>query len=116
MLGQFFAAARSRRQAIDALVRQVAEASVAGVCTLVAERVAEMGPFEARGYIRGRAGREIRRQARLVLGRRPAVEQAWQSVVVARATDRLPALTLRQLAAETLRTGVPQRSHERRAA
>jgi hypothetical protein len=109
MLGQYFAAARSRRQAIDALVRQVTDASVAHVGALVAERVAEMGPFEARGYIRGRSGREIRRQARLVLSRRPAAEQAWASIVVARAADRLPTLTLRHLAAAAASTSLPQR-------
>jgi hypothetical protein len=109
MLGHFFAAARSRRRAIDALVRQVAEASLAGVCTLVAERVVKMGPFEARGYIRGRSGGEIRRQARLALSRRPAAEQAWASIVVARAADRLPALALRQLAAASTSASVPQR-------
>jgi hypothetical protein len=53
MLGQFFAAARSRRRAIDALVCQVAEASVKTVCTLVAERWRRWGP-DARLYPRPR--------------------------------------------------------------
>ncbi len=108
MIGQLLRAARSRRQAIDALVRQVAEASLEGVCRLAADRVTGMSPCEARGYIRGRAGREIRRQTRLALARHAGVDASWHAVIVARAADRLPPLALRKLSATATCAGVPQ--------
>lgn len=112
MLRQFFAAARSRRSALDALVKQVAEASVESVVRLVGDRTAGMSPCEARGYVRARSSVEIRRQVRVALSHRPTGEQQWESLITARAAEAAPALVLRRLAAAK----APARSSQRRAA
>jgi hypothetical protein len=106
MMGQIFHAAVLRRQAIDALARHVAEASVETVIPLVARRVSAMGPCEARGYIRARAGREIRRQARLALPHVDMAGPSWEAAVIARASDRVAPLVLRRLAATPVNVGV----------
>jgi hypothetical protein len=112
MLRQFFAAARSRRLALDSLVKQVAEASVESVARLVGDRVAGMSPCEARGYVRARSSVEIRRQVKAALSHRPVGERQWESLVISRAVEAAPALVLRRLAA--MKT--PTRSSQRRAA
>lgn len=112
MFGQFFAAARSRRVALDALVKQVAEASVESVMRLIGDRTAGMSPCEARGYVRARSSVEIRRQVKAVLSQRPAGEQQWESLVIARAAEAAAALVLRRLAT----VSTPARSSKRRAA
>lgn len=99
MLRQLFGAARSQRHAIDAIVQQVSEGSVEAVERLVRRRVAGMGPSEARGYIRARAGREIRRQVRVAVASRPELGGVWESIAV-RASERIAPLVLRRLAAE----------------
>jgi hypothetical protein len=109
MLRQFFAAARSRRLALDALVRQVAEASVENTLRLVGDRVAGMSPCEARGYIRARARREVRRQAKTALLTRSATERQWESILVSRAAECMPSLTLRRLAAASIHANATQR-------
>lgn len=105
MIRHLLTAARSRRQAFDALVRYVAEASVDGAVALVGNTTADMSPAEARGYIRGRAGREVRRQARIALARRPEAAPQWAEALAHRAAERVPALVLRRLAAATDRKG-----------
>jgi hypothetical protein len=109
MIRQLLAGAGVRRGTIDALVRQVAEASVEVVCRMTADQVIGMGPCEARGYIRGRAGREIRRQARVALSRHMGVDAAAAAAIVARAADRVPSLVLRRLTAAFQRVAAPQR-------
>jgi hypothetical protein len=99
MIGQFLGASGSRRQMIDAIARQVAAASVEDVERLVRRRIAKMGPCEARGYIRARAGREIRRRARLAVAMRPSMAASWETIAV-RASDRIAPLVMRRLAAE----------------
>lgn len=87
------------RRSLDALVRGIAEASVEAVCRLVAQRVESMSLCEARGYIRGRANREIRRQTRLALAPPLSATPARELMIVLRATERVTPLVLRQLKA-----------------
>lgn len=105
MFGQLLAAAGSRRQTFDALVRHVAASSVDAVRTQVIDRVIGMGPAEARGYIRGRGGRELRRQARLTIRRHTEVNPAWEPLLAQRAADRVAAMLLRELSAVVVRGG-----------
>jgi hypothetical protein len=103
MLNRQFAVAARRRRALDALVRRIAEASVEAVCQLVGDRIALMTVCEARGYVRARAGREVRRQARLAFSQQPGVNSAWEPLVVLRAAERVAPLALRQLSAQRMR-------------
>jgi hypothetical protein len=86
-----------RRRMVESLARHVAEMSLEPICRLVADRVATMSLCEARGYIRARSAREIRRQARLALATQPAADAAWELPVVLRATERVAPLALRRL-------------------
>ena len=92
--------AARRRRSIDALVRHVAESSVEAVCQLVIDRVREMPLCEARGYVRARASREIRRQARQAFANHSGVDAAWEPLVVLRATERVAPLALRRILAD----------------
>jgi hypothetical protein len=107
MIGQLLRAAGSRRRTIDALVRQVAEASADVVVDIVADKLAGMGPCEARGYIRARAGREVRRRAWLAVRREAELSGAWEAIAV-RASDRVPPLVMRRLSAAA-RAAEPRR-------
>jgi len=80
----------------DSLVRQVADLSLESVCQLVSGHVEGMTFSEARGYVRARARRVVRKQARLVISPYPAAEQAWVDVIARRATEQLVPLVLRQ--------------------
>ena len=108
MLSRFIARDASHRS-LDAIARQVADACLPAVCRLVAQTVAAMGPCEARGYIRGRSSREIRRTVRAALSRLPGAHPTWEAAITARAADRLPPLVMRQLAAAA-RKGATQRA------
>lgn len=99
MLGHLFGAQGSRRRAFEELVRHVAEVSVEKTCILVGDRTAGMGLSEARGYIRARAGKEIRRHARLAVARSIEADADWENAIAVRASDRLAPLVMRQLAA-----------------
>lgn len=99
MFQRHFAIATRRRQALDALVRRIAESSVDAICQLVAGRVESMSVCEARGYVRARAAAEIRRQARAAFALQPGVDPAWEPLVVLRAVERAAPMALRQLAA-----------------
>jgi hypothetical protein len=109
MLGHFLRKARSRRQAVDDLIRQVAEACVDGVCRCAADRIVGMNPSEARGYLRARAGLEIRRQTQWALARAAHADLSWQATIVVRAADRVSSLALRRLSATAGCTSAPQR-------
>jgi hypothetical protein len=89
---------------MDGVVRLVAEQSAAAVGRVVASRVQGMTLCEARGYIRARAGVEIRRQTRAALGREVNSDAAWENAVTARATERVVALVMRQLVVKQLTT------------
>ena len=113
MMRQFFAQDGSQEPLLDALARQVAELSVESICRLVGSRVAEMSLFESRGYIRARSGAEIRRQTELAILRHPVATFSWAPAVVARATERIVPLAVRQLAVGVRSISAPA---ERRAA
>jgi hypothetical protein len=109
MLERRFAVAARRRRVLDALVRRIAEASVEAICQLVGDRTMSMSVCEARGYVRARAAREIRRQARIAFAQQPGVDAAWEPLVVLRATERVAPLALRQLSAARSRQVESQR-------
>jgi hypothetical protein len=104
--------AARRRRALEALVMQVVELSAAAVCDLVADRLEGMSVCEARGYIRARAGREIRRQTRAAFTRQPGLNIGWELLVVLRASEKVGPVVLRQLSASRTQ----QREGIRRAA
>lgn len=91
--------AARRRRTIDALVLRVAESSAVAVAQLVANRLAGMSVCEARGYIRARAGLEIRRQARLAFSSQSGMNSTWEPLVVLRASEKVAPVVLRQLSA-----------------
>jgi hypothetical protein len=96
MTGQFVGVAGSRRRLMDAMVRLVAERSLAAVSNLVDGRMDGMSLCETRGYIRARAGQVVRRQSRAVMQCENAARAAWENALVARATERVVALVVRQ--------------------
>ncbi len=104
---------------IEAIVRQVADLSVEAVADLVDGRTAGMSICELRGYIRARAGLELRRQTRLVLSRHPEANPAWATTIADRAGDRIAPLVIRRLATAACRRHmvpvVPSRSLSRAA-
>jgi hypothetical protein len=104
MTGQFLRILGSRRRLMDGVVRLVAERSAAAVGRVVAGRVQGMSLCEMRGYIRARAGVEVRRQTRTALGREVNSDAAWENAVAARATERVVALVMRQLVVKQLST------------
>ena len=81
----------------DALVRQVVEASVTGVCERVAEQIETMSLSEARGYVRARAARVVLRETRLLISRIPEVDARWSEGVARAATERLVPVVLRHM-------------------
>ncbi len=81
---------------VDALSRQVADSSVESVCQLVCGHIESMTFSEARGYVRARAGRIVRKQTRLVISRHARTKQAWEDAVTRAATEQLVPLVLRQ--------------------
>jgi len=81
---------------IDALARQVAELSVENVCQLVSAQVEAMSFSEARGYVRARARRVVRRHTALAITRQPGAEPSWADAIVGLAVERLVPVVLRQ--------------------
>lgn len=104
MIGQFLALRGSHRRSLDALVRQVAEQCAPAVSALTTGRVDSMSVCETRGYIRARAGVLVRRQTRVAMPRASANNAAVEAIVVARATERVVALVMRQLTSAAWRT------------
>jgi hypothetical protein len=102
MTGQFLRILGSRRRLMDGVVRLVAEQSAAAVSRVVAGRIHGMSLCEARGYVRARAGVEVRRQTRTALCREVNSDAAWKNAVAARATERVVALVMRQLVVKQL--------------
>jgi hypothetical protein len=88
-----------RRRLLDSLVAHVVESCVRAVIELVAERLKGMTLCEARGYVRARAGREIRRQARMAFANQPGANAGWESLVVMRASEKVAPVVLRQISA-----------------
>lgn len=96
---------------IDALAKQVVEESVAGVALLVADRMERMTLSEARGYVRARSHRIVRRHTSLALSRHSKTAQDWSAAIVRAATERLIPLVLRETG-----VGLPRRTGARVAA
>lgn len=86
---------------IEQLSRQIAEQSVDFVCQLTARSTAGMTLCETRGYIRARAGAEIRKQTRVQLASEKASLAENQAAIVAKATDLVVPKVLRQLIRES---------------
>jgi len=97
--------------AIDALVRQVAELSLAGVVERVSARIDDMTFSEARGYVRARAAQVVRRQTRHAISQYDGATDDWAVVIVPAATERIVPLVLRQRS-----VGVPRRKMVQNAA
>ena len=108
-LSQLLSAASSSK--IDALSRQVAELSVEEVCQTVAGHVEGMTFSEARGYVRARAIRSVRKQSRLAISRHPNAKLQWLDEVARAAAERLVPAVLRQTG-----VGVPNAAKLRLAA
>jgi hypothetical protein len=81
---------------IEALVRQVAEQSLAEVCQLVRNRMDGMSLAEARGYTRARAAQVVLRNARQVIADSTERNFADLALVTQTATERLLPQVLRQ--------------------
>ena len=107
--------ARLAPQALEELVRHVAEVSVDAVVRLVGQRIDGMGPCEARGYIRGRAGRIDPPHARQAVMRHPVADESWENAVAVRASDRVAPLVVRQLSIAASRAAEPRASPEQPA-
>jgi hypothetical protein len=108
MLRRLFRVRRSRTKSIETLVRQVAEASADAVLHLVRTQLTGMGPFEARGYIRARAGVTVRRHARAAMAAHADLITPWETIA-AHASERVAPLVLRKLA-EDARTVARRRA------
>lgn len=81
---------------VEAVVRQVAEQSLAEVCQLVRNRMDGMSLAEARGYIRARAAQFVLRHARQVIADSTDINFADLALVTQIATERLLPQVLRQ--------------------
>ncbi len=96
---------------MDALSRQVADSCVESVCQLVRGSIESMTFSEARGYVRARAGRIVRRQARLAISRHTGAKLPGVDAVTRAATEQLVPLVLRQAG-----VGVPKAASKLRLA
>ena len=94
---------------MEALARQVADLSLEGVCLLVGDRIDKMSFSEARGYVRARAARVVRKQARLVISRNPGTNEAWLDPITRSATERIVPLVLRQTGVGVPKSALPAR-------
>ncbi|MCG8448218.1 MAG: hypothetical protein MI725_01385 [Pirellulales bacterium] len=102
-IAKLFGATSARKT--DALVKQVVDASIAGVCQRVAQHIDAMSLFEARGYVRARAARVVRRQTRLAINHLPEDNSAWSETIVRAATERLLPVVLQRMS-----VGIPRSS------
>lgn len=100
LVNLFGSASASR---IDALSRQVADASIDEVCSLVSGQIESMTFSEARGYVRARAPRIVRKQTHLAIQQIAAGRASWTDAVVRAATERMIPLVIKRAA-----VGVPQ--------
>ena len=87
----------------DALIRQVVDASLAGVCCRVSKQIDTMSLSEARGYVRARATGVVRRETRLTIDRLSRADGASSATVARMATERLVPIVLRELS-----VGIPR--------
>ena len=87
---------RPSTELVNTIVRQVAEQSIEGVCQLVAASVSEMSLPEARGYVRARAAKIVRRHTRKTMSRQPVAVQELHSEVARAATEKILPAVLRR--------------------
>ena len=80
---------------IEALARQVAELSLESATALVTGKMDGMSLSEARGYVRARATRIVRRQTRIAIIGHPQALSCWSEPIVRQATEKLVPLVLR---------------------
>jgi len=80
---------------IEMFANQVAETSVEKIRLCIVGCTAAMTTSETRGYIRARAGHEIRRQTRIFLSRQRTTGSDWEARVVSLATEKVIPLVLR---------------------
>jgi hypothetical protein len=97
MLRRLFRIRRSRTKSLESAIRQVAEASADAVLHLVRTRISGMGPFEARGYIRARAGVTVRVHARAAMAAQTDLAMPWETIA-AHASERVAPIVLKKLA------------------
>lgn len=81
---------------IDALSRQVADLSVEDVCSAVRGQIEAMTFSEARGYVRARAARVVRKRTRQVISTQASVRPELVAEITRTATERIVPLVLRQ--------------------
>ncbi|MGI9430005.1 MAG: hypothetical protein ACR2NM_15190 [Bythopirellula sp.] len=94
---------------MDALSRQVADLSLDSVCEVVGDRIECMTFSEARGYVRARASRVVRKQARMAISRHPGADQTWLDAITRSATERIVPLVLRQTGVGVPKPAAPAR-------
>lgn len=102
---QLLGAASSSR--LDALSRQVADQSVEDVCSAVRGQVESMSFSEARGYVRARATRAVRKQARLAIGLQAGASETLLESVTRMAIERVVPQVLRKTGVG-VPTSIPQ--------
>ena len=103
-----------RGKPLDALVREVAEGSVAQVRNRLSPYAAAMGPAELRGYVRARASRPVREVARQILEHHHLQDTLLDELVL-RAVERTVHLVVREQMVQPVIT-IPPAHVRRRAA
>ena len=90
-IGRQFGSARK----IEMFAMRVAETSVEKIRLRIVGSTAAMTTSETRGFIRARAGHEIRRQTRILLSRQQSAGRDWETRVIRLATEKVIPLVLR---------------------
>ncbi len=88
---------------VEVVARQVVDSSLASATQLVAADLAEMSLSEARGFIRARCGRLLRRHTRMAINNHAEADICWTPQVLRMATERLIPVVLRES-----RVGMPR--------
>ena len=96
---------------VDAVARQVVDTCLANATQLVARELAGMSLSEARGFIRARCGRLLRRHTRMAIHNHPEASPQWAPQVLLLATERLIPVVLRES-----RVGMPRQLELKSAA
>lgn len=102
---QLLGAASSSR--LEALSRQVADQSVEEVCSAVRGQVEAMSFSEARGYVRARATRAVRKQARVAIAQQAGGSELWLEPITRMAVERVVPQVMRKIGVG-VPTSIPQ--------
>ena len=86
-----------RHARLKALADQIARASVEAVCRRVEHRLAELGPAEARGYIRARSAAIVEPMTDSLLTRHPARLNAHRERLIAMSRDEVIGQVLQRI-------------------